>query len=102
MAAVQAKLGAERAATLVEEALALIAERIVASGVRRLVVAGGETSGAVVRALGVKALAHRAADRSRRAVDRRASEAEPRIALALKSGNFGAPDFFAKALAQSS
>ena len=45
------------------------------SGVRRLVVAGGETSGAVVKALGVQALAHRPADRSRRAVDGDASGA---------------------------
>ncbi len=101
VAAVQAKLGAERAATLVEEALALIAERIVASGVRRLVVAGGETSGAVVRALGVKALA--IGPQIDPGVPWTTSVgSEPRIALALKSGNFGAPDFFAKALAQSS
>ena len=101
VAAVQAKLGAERAATLVEDALALVAERIVASGVRRLVVAGGETSGAVVKALGVKALA--IGPQIDPGVPWTASVgSEPRIALALKSGNFGAPDFFEKALAQSS
>jgi 3-dehydrotetronate 4-kinase len=101
VAAVQAKLGAERAATLIEEALALVAERIVASGVRRLVVAGGETSGAVVKALGVKALA--IGPQIDPGVPWTTSVgSEPRIALALKSGNFGAPDFFEKALAQSS
>ncbi len=101
VAAVQAKLGAERAATLVEDALALVAERIVASGVRRLVVAGGETSGAVVKALGVKALA--IGPQIDPGVPWTTSVgSEPRIALALKSGNFGAPDFFEKALAQSS
>ena len=101
VAAVQAKLGAERAATLVEDALALVAERIVASGVRRLVVAGGETSGAVVKVLGVKALA--IGPQIDPGVPWTASVgSEPRIALALKSGNFGAPDFFEKALAQSS
>jgi 3-dehydrotetronate 4-kinase len=101
VAAVQAALGAERAATIVEDALALIAERIVASGVRRLVVAGGETSGAVVKALGVKALA--IGPQIDPGVPWTASVgSEPRIALALKSGNFGAPDFFEKALAQSS
>src|SRR5262245_2816086 len=101
VAAVQAKLGAERAATLIEDALALVAERIVASGVRRLVVAGGETSGAVVKALGVKALA--IGPQIDPGVPWTASVgSEPRIALALKSGNFGAPDFFAKALSQSS
>ena len=101
VAAVQAKLGAERSATLVEDALALVAERIVASGVRRLVVAGGETSGAVVKALGVKALA--IGPQIDPGVPWTTSVgSEPRIALALKSGNFGAPDFFEKALAQSS
>ena len=97
VAAVQAKLGAERAAALVEDTLALVAERLVASGVRRLVVAGGETAGAVVKALGVKALAIGAA------IDpgvpwTMSVGTAPRIALALKSGNFGAPDFFEKAL----
>ena len=101
VAAVQAKLGAERAATLIEDALALVAERIVAGGVRRLVVAGGETSGAVVKALGVKALA--IGPQIDPGVPWTASVgSEPRIALALKSGNFGAPDFFEKALSQSS
>jgi uncharacterized protein YgbK (DUF1537 family) len=101
VAAVQAKLGAGRAATLIEDALALVARRVVASGVRRLVVAGGETSGAVVKALGVKALA--IGPQIDPGVPWTASVGtEPRIALALKSGNFGAPDFFARALAQSS
>ena len=101
VAAVQAKLGAERAAALIEEALALVARQIVASGVRRLAVAGGETSGAVVKALGVKALA--IGPQIDPGVPWTASVgSEPRIALALKSGNFGAPDFFEKALAQSS
>ena len=64
---------------------------------RRLVVAGGETSGAVVRALGVRAL------RIGAQIDPGVPwtltvPGEPRIALALKSGNFGAVDFFVKAL----
>ena len=101
VAATQARLGAERAATLIEDALAIVAERLVASGVRRMVVAGGETSGAVVKALGVRALA--IGPQIDPGVPWTASVgSEPRIALALKSGNFGAPDFFEKALAQSS
>jgi len=101
VAAAQARLGAERAATLIEDALAIVAERLVASGVRRMVVAGGETSGAVVKALGVRALA--IGPQIDPGVPWTASVgSEPRIALALKSGNFGAPDFFEKALAQSS
>jgi uncharacterized protein YgbK (DUF1537 family) len=100
VAEAQAQLGQQKVATLIEDALALIAERIVANGVRRLVVAGGETSGAVVKALGVKALA--IGPQIDPGVPWTMSVGtEPRIALALKSGNFGAPDFFTKALAQS-
>jgi len=53
---VQDRLGRERAGTLVETALAAIARGLVERGVRRLVVAGGETSGAVVKALGITGL----------------------------------------------
>jgi uncharacterized protein YgbK (DUF1537 family) len=96
VAAIQAKLGRERAGALVEETLAEIAAGLVAAGVRRLVVAGGETSGAVVQRLGVATL------RIGRQIDPGVpwtfSLGEPRMALALKSGNFGGADFFAKAL----
>jgi len=96
VAAVQAKLGRERAGALIEGALAAIAQGLVASGVRRLVVAGGETSGAVVQGLGVKAL--RIGPQIDPGVPACLSVGEPRLALALKSGNFGAEDFFLKAL----
>ncbi len=76
--------------------MARLAKGLVAAGVGRLVVAGGETSGAVVGALGVTALAHRAGDRSRRALDRIGRLAS-RCCWRCKSGNFGAPDFFTKA-----
>ena len=56
VAALQARLGRDAAGALVEQALAGIAEALVARGVRRLVVAGGETSGAVVTRLGVRSL----------------------------------------------
>lgn len=93
---VQRHLGQERAAALVEATLACIARELVARGVRRLVVAGGETSGAVVSALGVKALA--IGPQIDPGVPWTLAAGEPRVALALKSGNFGAPDFFEKAL----
>jgi len=96
VAAVQAKLGRERAGALIEGALAAIAQGLVASGVRRLVVAGGETSGAVVQGLGVKAL--RIGPQIDPGVPACLSVGEPHLALALKSGNFGAEDFFLKAL----
>jgi uncharacterized protein YgbK (DUF1537 family) len=93
---VQAELGREQAGALVEDALARIAEALVASGVRRLVVAGGETSGAVVQRLGIAAL--RIGPEIDPGVPWTESLGEPRLALALKSGNFGAPDFFSKAM----
>ncbi|MGH8665453.1 MAG: 3-oxo-tetronate kinase [Burkholderiales bacterium] len=100
VATVQAQLGAERAAALVEGMFARLAQELVALGVRRLVVAGGETSGAVVQALGVQALAIGAPIDP--GVPWTMSLGEPRIALALKSGNFGADDFFEKALGLAS
>jgi uncharacterized protein YgbK (DUF1537 family) len=94
VAALQAKLGREAAGGLVEEALAGIAEGLVARGARRLVVAGGETSGAVVARLGVRSL------RIGPEIDPGVpwTYAEPAgLHLALKSGNFGGRDFFLKA-----
>ena len=94
VAALQAKLGRDAAGALVEEAVAAIAAGLVERGVGRLVVAGGETSGAVVQRLGVTSL-------------RIGPEIDPGVPwtyanptglhLALKSGNFGARDFFLKA-----
>ncbi|WP_280153805.1 3-oxo-tetronate kinase [Piscinibacter sp. XHJ-5] len=95
--AVQAALGAERAGALVEECLAEVAASLVHAGVRRLVVAGGETSGAVVQALGVRVL--RIGATIAPGVPWTQAEGRP-LLLALKSGNFGAADFFSRALAQ--
>jgi uncharacterized protein YgbK (DUF1537 family) len=95
VAAAQEKLGREAAGSLVESALARIAEGLVEAGLRRLIVAGGETSGAVVSALGVTAL--RIGPEIDPGVPWTVSLDEPRLALALKSGNFGGPDFFTKA-----
>ncbi|MEX2650382.1 MAG: 3-oxo-tetronate kinase [Alphaproteobacteria bacterium] len=91
----QAALGRDHAGAMVEGALAEIAQRLVDAGVRRLVVAGGETAGAVVRRLGIKAL--RIGPQIDPGVPWTASTGAPELLLALKSGNFGAPDFFAKA-----
>lgn len=94
--AVQAELGAARAGELVEQALARLARGLVDAGVRRLVVAGGETSGAVVQGLGVRAL--RIGPAICPGVPWTRAEGRT-LKLALKSGNFGAPTFFADALA---
>jgi uncharacterized protein YgbK (DUF1537 family) len=97
VARTQQQLGRDRAGALIEHALAEIAAGLVAAGVRRLVVAGGETSGAVVQRLGAKAL--RIGPQIDPGVPWTASIGKPALALALKSGNFGAPDFFTKAFA---
>lgn len=96
VAALQAKLGRDAAGALIEDALARVADGLVAAGVRRLVVAGGETSGAVVARLGVRSL------RIGAEIDpgvpwTQAETAAGPMLLALKSGNFGATDFFTKA-----
>jgi uncharacterized protein YgbK (DUF1537 family) len=93
--AVQDKLGREHAGGMIEAALGKIAQGLVASGVRRLVVAGGETSGAVVGALGVEGLY--IGPEIDPGVPWTFSIGQPTLALALKSGNFGTPDFFTKA-----
>ena len=93
----QAALGRERAGALVEEAMAAVARGLVEAGVRRLVVAGGETSGAVVQALKVDGI--RIGPQIDPGVPWTAAEGGKPMLLALKSGNFGAPDFFTKCFA---
>ena len=95
VAAAQSRLGREKAGQIVEETLAATAIGLADAGFTRLIVAGGETSGAVVNGLGVTTLGI-------------GPEIDPGVpwtraiggrdvVLALKSGNFGAPDFFLKA-----
>ncbi|MCX7143554.1 MAG: four-carbon acid sugar kinase family protein [Proteobacteria bacterium] len=95
---VQAKLGVAEAGALVEKALAHIARGLIAAGVRRLVVAGGETAGAVVQALEVSAL--KIGQQIDPGVPWTATSGAHPILLALKSGNFGTRDFFVKSLEQ--
>ena len=96
VAALQARLGRDQAGALIEDAVARVAEGLVARGVRKMVVAGGETSGAVVGRLGVRSL------RIGTEIDpgvpwTLASGTGADLMLALKSGNFGGTDFFLKA-----
>jgi len=93
----QAELGVAAAGELVEQAMATLAQRAYERGVRRFVVAGGETSGAVTQALGVREVL----------IGKEicpgvpwvySGAAEDPLALALKSGNFGSPTFFNDAL----
>jgi uncharacterized protein YgbK (DUF1537 family) len=100
LAQTQATLGVAEAGALVEHALAHVARGLADAGTQRLVVAGGETSGAVVQALDVHTLRIGAAICPgvpwTQAV--RAAGQAP-LQLALKSGNFGGPAFFTEALA---
>jgi uncharacterized protein YgbK (DUF1537 family) len=99
VAAAQSRLGVAQAGSLVEEALAAITVGLVARGVGLLVVAGGETAGACVQALGVEQL------RIGHPIDpgvpwcyaTAPSTGGSGLHLALKSGNFGAVDFFTRA-----
>jgi len=92
----QERLGAERAAALVEDTLAAIATGARAAGIRRFVVAGGETSGAVAKALGADRLA--VGPSIAPGVPWCATLGHEPLALALKSGNFGAETFFKDAV----
>ena len=92
---IQKLLGAAKAGATIERCLARIAQGLVANGVGRLVVAGGETAGAVAGALGIQAL--RIGAEIDPGVPWTMSTGEPRLHLALKSGNFGGPDFFTRA-----
>lgn len=96
--AAQGALGVARAGALIEAAIARIAVGLVERGVRQLIVAGGETSGAVVQALGLQQMA----------IDEQIDPGVPwcagytpvargDVSIALKSGNFGTRDFFTKA-----
>jgi uncharacterized protein YgbK (DUF1537 family) len=96
VAAIQAQFGREKAGSMIEHAIAKLAAALATQGVRRFVIAGGETSGAVVSALKVEAL--EIGPQIAPGVPACLSYGETRFALALKSGNFGGPDFFAEAL----
>jgi uncharacterized protein YgbK (DUF1537 family) len=98
VAAVQARHGREAAGHAIEQAMADIAEGLVQSGVRRLVVAGGETSGAVVDRLGIPGFLVGAEIAAGVPVLRAVGANGGEMLLALKSGNFGGPEFFSDAL----
>ncbi|MEM9410091.1 MAG: 3-oxo-tetronate kinase [Planctomycetota bacterium] len=86
----------DQVANLVEAAFSKIAVGLIELDVRKLIVAGGETSGAVIQALGIQEL--RIGPEIDPGVPWTTTMLEPKMALALKSGNFGADDFFIRAL----
>ncbi|MEY9183310.1 uncharacterized protein YgbK (DUF1537 family) [Bradyrhizobium sp. USDA 326] len=97
VAALQARHGRDAAGHAIEQAMADIAESLVKSGVRRLVVAGGETSGAVVDRLKIPGFLV-GVEIAAGVPVLRAVGAESDMLLALKSGNFGGAEFFSDAL----
>jgi uncharacterized protein YgbK (DUF1537 family) len=98
VAALQARHGRDLAGHAIEQAMADIAEGLVQSGVHRLVVAGGETSGAVVDRLKIPGFLVGAEIAAGVPVLRAVGVKEGAMLLALKSGNFGGPEFFSDAL----
>lgn len=97
VAALQARHGRDAAGHAIEQAMADIAESLVKSGVRRLIVAGGETSGAVVDRLKIPGFLV-GLEIAAGVPVLRAVGAESDMLLALKSGNFGGAEFFSDAL----
>jgi uncharacterized protein YgbK (DUF1537 family) len=96
--ALQSRHGRDAAGHAIEQAMADIAEGLVQAGVRRLVVAGGETSGAVVDRLGIPGFLVGAEIAAGVPVLRAVGATRGAMLLALKSGNFGGPEFFSDAL----
>ena len=99
--AIQDRLGIDQSGAMIESALASVARRLVDLGVRQLIVAGGETAGACVQALHITQM------RIGPQIDpgvpwcytQTGTQPSVGLHLALKSGNFGTDDFFAKAFA---
>jgi 3-dehydrotetronate 4-kinase len=98
VAALQARHGRDATGHAIEQAMADIAQGLVEAGVRRLVVAGGETSGAVVDRLRIPGFLVGAEIAPGVPVLRAVGATEGAMLLALKSGNFGGPEFFSDAL----
>jgi 3-dehydrotetronate 4-kinase len=98
VAALQSRHGRDAAGHAIEQAMADIAEGLVQSGVRRLVIAGGETSGAVVDRLKIPGFLVGAEIAAGVPVLRAVGAKAGDMQLALKSGNFGGPQFFSDAL----
>jgi uncharacterized protein YgbK (DUF1537 family) len=92
---VQRRIGRHRSAEIIEKTFSCIAEQLLQRGFDRLIVAGGETSGAVIEKIGVRTLA--IGPEIDPGVPWVLSLNKPKLCIALKSGNFGNSNFFLKA-----
>ena len=93
---IQKALGEDQAGEIIESALTMVAQALAKTGVRKFVIAGGETSGAIVKALGMSKM--QIGPEIAPGVPWCVGLGEPPVLLALKSGNFGSVDFFHEAL----
>ena len=93
---IQKALGEDQAGEIIELALTMVAQALAKTGVRKFVIAGGETSGAIVKALGMSQM--QIGPEIAPGVPWCVGLGEPPVLLALKSGNFGSVDFFHEAL----
>lgn len=91
--------GQEQIARIIEDTLAALAVKAVKNGYKRIITAGGETSGAVTKALGFNDFY--IGDSIAPGVPVMVPAMQPEIRLVLKSGNFGQEDFFRKSLKQT-
>ncbi|MEH2509382.1 uncharacterized protein YgbK (DUF1537 family) [Nitrobacteraceae bacterium AZCC 1564] len=94
VSALQSRYGRDAAGHAIEQAMAEISEGLASDGVRRLIIAGGETSGAVVDRLGIPAFLVGPEIATGVPVLRTIGAKSGDMIMALKSGNFGGPDFF--------
>jgi 3-dehydrotetronate 4-kinase len=94
----QARFGRDAAGHAIEQGMAQLAEGLVGMGVQHLVVAGGETSGAVVDRLGIEAFRLGVEIAPGVPMMEAIGAKHAGLLVALKSGNFGGEDFFADAL----
>jgi 3-dehydrotetronate 4-kinase len=92
----RAKLGDKNAAEFAEQVLARLAKKLQANGVRKFIVAGGETAGAIINSLGIRAV--RIGREIAPGVPWITTLSPPHLTLTLKSGNFGGPHFFLDAM----
>lgn len=99
VAAARAKFGEICAAEYAENVLAEIAKKLQMSGVRKFIVAGGETAGAIINSLRIRAV--RIGREIAPGVPWVTTISQPKLTLTLKSGNFGGPNFFLDALESS-
>jgi uncharacterized protein YgbK (DUF1537 family) len=94
VSALQSRHGRDVAGHAIEQAMADISEGLMSLNVRRLIVAGGETSGAVVDRLNIPAFLVGPEIATGVPVLRTIGSKQGEMIMALKSGNFGGPDFF--------